>query len=111
MKEEQMNCRDAYLFVQGKVLEYHEASKNPYVALVAADMDPMYYKDQEGVERLTSFDPAAYVDWQEAWNEIVGSGKDGTGQQVAKVAAVLLDYYANEVGYDLGDAREFLKDG
>jgi hypothetical protein len=40
----------------------------------------------------------------------VGENNPGTNEQVFGVAKKILDYYTNDVEYDLGDAEEYLKE-
>jgi hypothetical protein len=73
----------------------------------------MYPSDwllDDGSSRFDSADPAVYDDWTESWDRIVGKDKEGTPEQVFMVAKTILDYYAKEAEYELGDAESYLKE-
>jgi hypothetical protein len=68
------------------------------------------HKPQKG-EPIVSGDPSVFKnDWTEAWNRVVGENKNGTNEQVFRVAEALIDYYENEVHYDLGDVETYLQE-
>jgi hypothetical protein len=76
------------------------------------DMTPWPYKREDGEEVFSSADPALFKgDWTNAWNKFVGYDKDGTSRQIRKVANVIIEYYTNQVGYDLGDAYSAVSEG
>ncbi|MDR1014117.1 MAG: hypothetical protein LBL86_03955 [Coriobacteriales bacterium] len=107
-----MNSVDAYLQVY-KVLEEYYFSTDEYydnLGAMLGDMDTTVWVPAEG-EALVSGDPAVFAeDWTNAWKRIVGEGGNGTERQVFWVAKNLLDYYTQQVDYDLGDAETYLKE-
>jgi hypothetical protein len=107
-----MNRIDAYLTIEKILSEYYEITKPNYDNLGAmlGDMDTTVWIPKEG-EEIISGDPAVFGgEWTEAWNRIVGKDENGTNEQIFRVAKALLDYYSNDVAYDLGDAEGFLKE-
>ena len=106
-----MNYIDAYKTVENAMREYYYATNEYYDNLgsMLGDLDSGIWIPPEGTP-LMSGDPAIFRRmWTNAWNKIVGEGMDGVPEQVFLVAKVLLDYYQNEVLYDLGDAENYLK--
>jgi hypothetical protein len=71
--------------------------------LSAMNPDPLYETP------YVSADPGVFADWTAGWDKVVGAGKEGTAAQAFRVAKGILDYYSVEVGYDLGDAEDFLR--
>jgi hypothetical protein len=105
-----MNRIDAYLRIEKILNDYYEITKPNYDQLGAmlGDMDTTVWIPKEG-EEIISGDPALFAeDWTDAWNRIIGTGKDGSSEQIFLVAKVILDYYSNIVEFDLGDAEYFL---
>jgi hypothetical protein len=106
-----MNIVEAYIKFEDILSEYYFTT-NPKLGNLGAMMGEVstkIHKPQSG-EPIVSGDPAVFgEDWTRAWNRIVGEGRDGTNEQVFQVAEVLLDYYVNEVHYDLGDAGNYLR--
>jgi hypothetical protein len=81
------------------------------LANMMSDMNPYFWKPREELnEEIVSADPAVFETFTEDWNKIIGKGKDGTSEQIFKVAKKsILDYYQNEVEYYLADAEKYLK--
>jgi len=104
-----MNATEAYLQTFNVLSSYYHTVKLDGLGSMLGDMNPGKWKISDGGE-LVSADPAIYAcDWQDAWNRIVGEGKDATEKQVFDVAKILLNYYQNTLGYKLGDAEEILR--
>jgi hypothetical protein len=107
-----MNRVKAYLAIEKILNEYYEITKPEYDNLgsMLSDINTHIWMPNEG-EEIVSGDPAVFAqEWTEAWDRIVGKDKDGTPEQVFEVAKVILDYYTNEVEFDLGGAECFLKE-
>jgi hypothetical protein len=105
-----MKMLEAYIIVYGFLCDYAEITKNLDVDSIASEMTPMAYEDASGNIQNSSFDPAVYEeDWTSAWQKAVGKGKQATTEQVFLVSKELISYYQRELGYDLGDAEEFLQ--
>jgi hypothetical protein len=71
-----------------------------------SDLSPYTFRSDDYV----SADPAEYADWRDAWTQIVGTDREATPLQVFTVASTLLDYYENELGYNLGESRRVLQE-
>jgi hypothetical protein len=97
----------AYLKTFELLDEYWETTKNPDLGSVLSGMNPEPLYDTP----YLSSDPGAYADWSCAWNKMIGTGKEGTDEQVYKVAKTVLGYYVDEIGYQLGDAEKYLAAG
>jgi hypothetical protein len=107
-----MNSVDAYLQVYRILEEYYFYTDKYYDNLgsMLGDMDTTVWVPAEG-EAIVSGDPATFAeDWTNAWNRIVGKGNNGTARQVFWVAKELLDYYTQQVDYDLGNVEIYLKE-
>ena len=106
-----MNYIDAYKKIERVLGEYYFATNKEYDNLgsMLGDLCTSIWIPPEGTP-LMSGDPAVFSEmWMEAWDKIVGEESDGTPEQVFLAAKELLDYYKNEVLYDLGDAENYLK--
>jgi hypothetical protein len=92
-----------YILVYEILHEYYIATEIDDLGAMLGDFDPDSWPPNKK-ELIVSGDPATYaIDWTNAWNKIIGKNKNGSTQQIFKVAKVLLDYYSNEVEYGLGD--------
>jgi hypothetical protein len=100
-----MQVKDAYFHVFDILFEYWKTSRLDNLGDMLSDMSPYTFKSE-----YVSADPAEYADWKDAWARLVGEGKDATADQVFAVANVLLDYYAAELGYSLGESRQVLQE-
>ncbi|MDR1014776.1 MAG: hypothetical protein LBL86_07350 [Coriobacteriales bacterium] len=89
------------------LFEYWEANRLDDLGDMLSDLSPYTFKSDEYV----SADPAEYADWKDAWAQIVGTDKDATPSQVFAVACTLLDYYADNLSYDLGESWSVLQKG
>jgi hypothetical protein len=106
-----MDMLDSYMIVYGFLGDYATITKNLDVDSIVSEMTPMIYESSDGLIQHSSFDPAVYEeDWVGSWEKIVGEGKQASTAQVFQVAQELLMYYERELGYDLDDAEEFLKE-
>jgi hypothetical protein len=94
----------AYLKVFDTLNEYWDETKLPDLGSVLSGMNPEPLYETP----YLSADPGAYADWSKAWARIVGIRKEGSGEQVFLVAQTFLYYYESEVGYQLGDATNYL---
>ena len=56
-----------------------------------------------------SADPGVFADWSAEWDKVVGAGREGDAVQVFNIAKSVLDYYTVELGYDLGEADNYLE--
>jgi hypothetical protein len=91
--------------------DYAEITKNLDVDSIVSEMTPMIYESPDGLVKHSSFDPAIYEeDWINSWKRMVGENKQGSTRQVFQAAQELLKYYEQELGYDLDEAAEFLKE-
>jgi hypothetical protein len=99
--------KDAYYAVFDILFEYWKTNKLDDLGDMLSDLSPYTFKSDEYV----SADSAEYADWKDAWAQIVGEDKEGTPPQVYSVACTILDYYANELCYDLGESRRILREG
>jgi hypothetical protein len=97
----------AYLKTFEMLNDYWKTTKNLDLGSVLSGMNPDPLYDTP----YLSADPAAFSDWSTAWNKIVGVGEEGTDQQVFDVTMSFLDYYVEDVGYQLGDVESYLKAG
>jgi hypothetical protein len=103
---------EAYKNTVDILMEYYLKTDRYYDQL-GAMIDDMEYKSWKPLENepLVSGDPGIFLDdLTNAWNTIVGKDKEGTPEQVFMVAKTILDYYTNEVEYELGDAESYLKE-
>jgi hypothetical protein len=108
----EMNRIDAYLTVEKILAEYYFATepKLDDLGSMLGDMDTSVWVPGVG-EEIISGDPAVFAgQWTRAWNTVVGEEKDGAKEEIFRVAKVLIDYYTNEVEYDLGDAESYLRE-
>ncbi|MDR1014984.1 MAG: hypothetical protein LBL86_08440 [Coriobacteriales bacterium] len=106
-----MDMLDSYIIIYGFLGDYAEITKNLDVDSIVSEMTPMVYGSPDDPIGYSSFDPAVYEeDWVGSWAQIVGKGKRASTRQVFQVARELLKYYEQELGYDLDDAEEFLKE-
>ncbi|MDR0854235.1 MAG: hypothetical protein LBN34_07690 [Clostridiales Family XIII bacterium] len=104
------NISDAYLQVFWILDEYYEQTKLDRLGSMLCDLDPKSWPTSKE-KPVASGDPSMYsYVWTNAWNEIVGEDKNATPEQVFAVAKVILDYYQDEVKYDLGDSEAFLRE-
>jgi hypothetical protein len=106
-----MNIVEAYTKVYGVLKKYYEQTGLRYdgFALLLTDMEvgtQKLHKDKS----IPSVDPAFGVDWRRAWEKTVGKGKDGTPEQIFRVAKIILDYYSKTVKVDIGNAEDYLLD-
>ncbi|MDR3363643.1 MAG: hypothetical protein LBS91_01650 [Clostridiales Family XIII bacterium] len=105
-----MNYTNAYLQVEEWLNEYYDIDKPYDLGSMLSDMCTRIWKPKKEGD-IISGDPAIFASaWTKAWDCIVGNGSEGTSEQVFKVAKTLLDYYTNEVKYDLGDAENYLRE-
>jgi hypothetical protein len=105
-----MNTINAYRLVEKILTKYYDEGAPDDVGAFLGDMSSEIW-EQTDENKINSGDPAFFEDWTDAWDKIVGKDKEATSQQIFEVAKVLLDYYANDVEYDLGDAEGYLKKG
>jgi len=106
-----MNRVNGFITFENAMCEYYYATKKKYDNLgsMLADLDTSVWVPPEGTP-LISGDPAIFkIKWTKAWDRIIGEESDGTPEQVFLVAKTLLDYYTNEVEFDLGYAEDYLK--
>jgi hypothetical protein len=97
-----MNSQEAYIAVYQTTRQYQIQTGNDDIAKMLSDIEPWPYKDKQGHEHFGSADPAVFDDeWTDAWNAIVGSGKNGSPNQIVRVANRLLEYYSNSLEYNL----------
>jgi len=102
-----MKMKEAYCEVFEILNAYWEQSRVDDLGSMLSDMSPQTFISDASV----SADPAVYADWREAWANEAGIDKEATPEQINSVANTLLDYYIDEVGYDIGDSRRMLKQG
>jgi hypothetical protein len=112
---EKMKIVEAYKEIYKILDEYWESvRKEGYdeLANMMSDMNPYFWKPREELnEEIVSADPSVFKTFEEDWDKIIGKGKDGTNEQIFKVAKKsILDYYQNEVEYYLADAEKYLKE-
>jgi len=100
-----MKMKEAYYEVFRILDEYWEKTKIDDLGDMLSDMSPYTFKSDVNV----SADPAEYEDWKDAWVQIVGEDNEATPKQIFSVALTLLDYYSNDVGYDLGEPQNVLQ--
>jgi hypothetical protein len=107
-----MNIVEAYLKFEDILSEYYftTSPKLGNLGAMMGENSTKIHKPQYE-EPIVSGDPSVFEeDWTEAWNRVVGEGKDGTNEQVFQVAEALISYYENEVNYDLGDVETYLRE-
>jgi len=106
-----MNSVDAYLKFVDTLAEYNAVTDKRHYDLgsMLSDIDAWGRKSGDG-QTIRSADPAAFANWQKAWDRIVGEGKEGTSEQVFQVAKAIIDYYVNVVKYKIGDAENYLRE-
>jgi hypothetical protein len=102
-----MQMKEAYYEVFDILDAYWDQVKLDGLGDMLSDLSPYTFKSGDYV----SADPAGYADWKDAWARIVGIGEDATPLQVFTIAGTLLDYYTNELGYNLGESRYILQKG
>jgi hypothetical protein len=107
-----MNIVEAYIKFEDILSEYYFTTnpKLENLGSMMGEISTRIHKPQNG-EPIVSGDPAVFEeDWTKAWNQVIGKGKDGTNEQVFRVAEALMDYYVSEVHYDLGNAESYLRE-
>jgi hypothetical protein len=102
-----MQMKSAYYAMFDILFEYWKANKLEGLGDMLSDLSPYTFQADDYV----SADPAEYADWKDAWTRIVGIEEEGTPLQVFTVACTFLDYYANELNYNLGESRHALQKG
>jgi hypothetical protein len=102
-----MQMKEAYYEAFDILDAYWDQARLDGLGDMLSDLSPYTFKSDDYV----SADPAEYADWQDAWARIVGTNKEATPPQIFAVACTLLDYYADELGYDLGESRRVLQEG
>jgi hypothetical protein len=103
--------KNGFYFVYNVLETYYQEHKEEDNDLgnMLSDWDPEIWVPLEN-EDFTTADPAVKQDWIETWNGVVGENKQGSSEQVFMIAKKILDYYTNDVEYDLGDAVGYLKE-
>jgi hypothetical protein len=99
-----MNKTYAYLKVFDILDQYWDKNKNEDLGNMLSDMNPNPLYE---TAYLTA-DPAVFAEWNVQWGKIVGASNDASNEQIYHVAEPLLDYYTNQLGYDIGDASSYL---
>jgi hypothetical protein len=102
-----MYMKEAYYEVLNILAAYRNQVKLDDLGDMLSDLSPYTFKSDDCV----SADPAEYADWKEAWARIVGTDRGATPLQIFTAACMLLDYYENELGYNLGESRRVFKKG
>jgi hypothetical protein len=100
-----MNMKEAYYRIYDILDEYWDQVRLDDLGNMLSDLSPYTFKSE-----YVSADPAGYADWKAAWERIVGADRDADPGQVYIVACTILDYYTNELGYNLGESRDILRD-
>jgi hypothetical protein len=112
MDNKSFNAVEAYFKFEDILSEYYFMTE-PRLGNLGAMMGEIstnIHRPQNG-EPIVSGDSSVFEeDWTGAWNRIVGEGNKGTREQVFLVAKTLMDYYVNEVHYNLGDAESYLRE-
>jgi hypothetical protein len=100
-----MQMKAAYYEVFDILDTYWDQVKLDGLGDMLSDLSPYTFKSDDCV----SADSAEYADWKDAWTRVVGAGEEATPFQVFTVACTLLDYYTDELGYNLGESRSVLQ--
>ena len=102
-----MKKNEAYYFVFDIIFDYWKTNKLIELGDMLSEMSPYTFVADEKI----SADPAVFSNWQIDWEKTVGTDKEATSEQVYSVAKTILDYYSNEVKYDIGNSRSVLQQG